>query len=170
MIFTRYLASSLMLAVLLFSFSGIAPAAGSPQGGRFSFTLYGYTVMGDLTNGIITHDGNVQMQMSINQTFSTSAGTAQISGTGVWIGSTNFVTVDGSIGNVKGTVEACAVSFCQSAAFTGSGSWTGTLTWSKAAGLQGSGTFRGTLSVASANITQTTPVQVTGNWTAPFVI
>lgn len=170
MIGSRSISVTLILAIVLLSTANTALTAGDSATGTFAFTLYGYTITGDLTNGIITHEGDVQMQMSIDQTVSTSMGTVHITGNGVWNGNTNFAVLDGFIGNVKGTVNACALFVCRNANFTGSGSWTGILTWSRAAGSQGSGTFQGTLNLSGANITQTRSLPVSGNWTATFEI
>lgn len=170
MISLRAISVPVIVAIVLLALSRSALAIGSSGIGTFTFVLYGYNVNGDLTNGIITHEGDVQMQMSIDQTISITNGTVHITGNGVWNGNTNFSVFGGSISDVKGTVHACVLIACQTANFTGSGSWTGTLSWSKSAGSQGTGTFQVTLSVTGANITQTESLPVSGNWTATFAI
>lgn len=162
--------SALTLVVLLFSISGCVLVSGDSKNGIFTFAMYGYTVTGDLTDAIITHEGNVRLQMSIDQTIPTTNGTLHIVGNGVWNGKTDFAVLSGSIGNVKGTVQACLLSFCQNANFTGSGIWTGTLAWSRVSGLQGSGEFQGTLNPTGPSLALTKPVPVSGNWTATFAI
>jgi hypothetical protein len=162
--------SVLALAILFVSISSGILVSGDSKNGTFTFTMYGYTVTGDLTNAIITHEGAVQMQMSIDQTIPTTMGTAHITGNGIWSGQTNFALFDGSIENVKGTIQACLLGACQNADFTGGGSWSGTLAWSKISGSQGSGTFQGTLNLTGASRTPAHPVSVSGNWTAAFTI
>jgi hypothetical protein len=106
--------------------------------------------------------------MSVDQTISTSYGPVQVSGDGIWIGETDFHAISGVIENVTGTIQACAVFYCQTADFTGNGTWGGTMSWSSTAGSQGSGTFQGTLNFTGIQINQTGPVQISGNWTAAF--
>jgi hypothetical protein len=158
----------MLLLVPLVTISGVALVSGSPANGSFTFTVNGYTVTGQLTDATIEHGGTVQMLMSIDQTVSTSYGAAHITGSGVWSGETNFQNVNGAIGNLSGTVQVCAVFYCQNADFTGSGTWGGTLSWSSGAESQGSGTFQGTLNFSGSQITQNGPVPVSGNWTAYF--
>jgi hypothetical protein len=166
------ISSRLIYAVLLLiplSLLSAAPMVSSDAtSGSFTFMVDGYRVTGELTNAVITHGGQVQMQMSIDQSYSTSYGVVHITGSGVWSGETDFQTLNGAIGNVVGTVQACAVFYCQNGDYTGSGSWQGGMTWSSDAGTQGSGTFGGTLTFTGQQINQTGPVPVSGNWTAVF--
>jgi len=106
--------------------------------------------------------------MSIDQSISTSYGVVHITGTGVWSGETDFQSFNGAIGNVVGTVQACALFTCQTGDFTGTGSWTGTMIWSSTAGSQGSGTFQGTLDFTGLQTSQAGSVPIAGNWTANF--
>jgi hypothetical protein len=107
------------------------------------------------------------MLMTIDQSISTSYGAAQVTGTGIWSGETNFQVVSGEIGNVAGKIQVCAVFYCQNAAFTGSGTWSGTLLASPGVGPQGSGTFGGMLNISGLP-TANGPVPISGNWTATF--
>jgi hypothetical protein len=136
----------------------------------FTFSFDGYTVSGVLTDAIITHEGTVQLQMSIDQTISTATGVAHIVGNGVWNGKTDFAVFNGLIENVKGMVQACLLFVCQSADFTGSGSWTGMLAWSKISGSEASGTFQVTLNFTGSSPAPTGPVSFPGNWKATFTI
>jgi len=166
----RLIAVVLIAATILLSVSGGTIVIGDGTAGTFTFTVQGYTVTGTLTNGIVTH-GNVQLQMSIDQSLTTSYGTLQITGTGVWDGRTDFQTFSGTIDNVQGTIQACALLACQNIDFTGTGTWTGTMAaWNSTAGSVGSGTFQGTLNFTGAEITQTGPEAVSGTWSAPFEI
>jgi len=170
MVSSRQWISALILTILLSSVPNSVLVSGSSRNGSFTFTMSGYTVTGDLTNAIITHEGTVKLQMLIDQTISVSNVTVHIVGSGVWSGKTNFATFKGSIGNVKGAVQVCMQSACQSANFTGSGIWAGVLSWSRTLGSQGSGIFQGTLNLTASSPTPTKPVPVSGNWTATFVI
>jgi hypothetical protein len=152
----------------VFFLSGVVVVSSASGSGSFTFTVDGYTVTGELTGAAIGHGGPVQMLMSIDQTISTSYGSVQVTGNGVWVGETDFHAINGVIENVAGMVQACAVFYCQNAEFTGSGTWSGTMAWSNTAGSQGSGTFEGTLSFTGQQINQTGPVPVSGNWTAVF--
>lgn len=164
----KLISASLLLLISLFSLPGVVAVSSASGSGSFTFTVDGYTVTGDLTGAAIGHGGPVQMLMSIDQTISTSYGTVQVSGGGVWIGETDFHAINGVIENVTGTVQACAVFYCQNADFTGNGTWGGTMAWSNTAGSQGSGTFDGTLSFTGQQINQTGPVPISGNWAAAF--
>jgi len=108
------------------------------------------------------------MLMTIDQTISTSYGTAHVEGSGVWSGETDFQSIGGVVGNLAGTVQACAVFYCQNVAFTGNGTWSGTISWSGGVGSQGSGTFEGALNFSGPQISQKGPVLISGNWTATF--
>jgi hypothetical protein len=167
----RLIAVLLVTATILLSVSGGTIVTGDGTGGTFTFTVQGYTITGTLTSGIVTHGGYVQLQMSIDQSLTTSYGTLQITGTGVWDGRTDFQTFSGTIDNVQGTIQACALLACQNVDFTGSGTWTGTMAaWNRTAGSVGSGTFQGTLNFTGSAITPTGPEVVSGTWTAPFEI
>jgi hypothetical protein len=142
---------------------------GGSANGSFTFTVSGYTVTGELTDAKIEHGGAVQMLMTVDQTISTSYGAANVTGSGIWSGVTDFQDVSGSIGDLGGTIQVCAVFYCQTASFTGSGTWSGTLAWSTGAGSQGSGTFEGTLNFSGLpSGISNGPVSVSGNWTATF--
>jgi hypothetical protein len=166
----KWISISLILATMVTSLSASSVAAGDVRTGAFTFNLNGYSIMGYLNDGVITHEGNVEMQMSINETIPISLGSVKVTGVGVWSGSTNFATLDGSIGNVNGQLQACMLVACQTQEFTGSGTWTGTLTWSEAYGSQAYGTFAGTIDLNGTNATQEAQVPVSGNWTATFLI
>jgi len=170
MIALRWVPVSMILATIVMSLSVGGHVTGDVRTGAFTFSLNGNTVTGDLNDGVITHEGNVEMQMSINETIPISLGSVQVTGVGNWTGNTNFAVLNGSIDNVTGQVRACIVGACQTQEFTASGTWTGTLTWSKAYGSQGYGTFDGTINMTGANSTQEAPVPVSGNWTATFLI
>jgi hypothetical protein len=162
--------STLLMTILLLSVPNSVLVSGSSRNGNFTFTMSGYTVAGDLTNAIITHEGAVQLQMLIDQTITVPNATVHIIGSGIWNGKTDFATFKGSIGSVKGTVQACLQSSCQSANFTGTGIWEGTLSWSRTFGSQGSGTFQGTLNLTGPSPTPTNLIPVSGSWTATFAI
>jgi hypothetical protein len=168
MVGSKLVSASMLALILVVSLSAAVVVSGDSQNGTFTFSAEGYTVTGDLTDAAIAHGGSVQMLMSIDQMITTSYGSVHITGNGAWTGKTDFQTFNGVIGNVAGTVQACAVFACQNADFTGNGTWTGTMTWSGTAGSQGSGTFDGTLIFTGAQINGTVPVAVSGNWTASF--
>jgi hypothetical protein len=168
MIASKLFFVTLLVAITLIPLFGAATVAGEGGTGTFTFTLNGYKISGDFTNGRITHEGNVQMLMSIDQTVPISFGSIHITGSGIWTGTTNFATMDGSIENVNGTVQVCVTAGCENANFTGSGSWTGSLTWSRTYGSEGSGSFLGELNEVGVNATQSAAVPVSGNWTATF--
>ena len=165
---SRLIAAILLVLVPLVPISGLIVVSGDPANGSFTFTVNGYSVTGELTDATVEHGGAVQMLMSIDQSISTSYGVAQVTGNGVWSGETNFQEVHGAIGNLSGTIQVCAVFYCQNADFTGTGTWSGTISWSSGTGSQGSGTFEGTLNFSGSQITQNGPVPVSGNWTAYF--
>ena len=167
---SKKLVSVLTLGIiLLFILSGVADTANA-RIGSFTFSYDKYSVTGDLTNAIITHEGAIQLQMSIDQTISTSIAPVHIIANGVWVGKTDFVVLNGSIENVKGTVRACLLTLCQGGNFTGTGSWTGTLVWSRSFGSQGVGTFKGNLNVTGSTPSLTGQVPVSGNWSAVLPI
>jgi len=159
---------AILVLIPLISMSGVAVVGGGSASGSFTFTVNGYTLTGSLTNARIEHGGAVQMLMSIDQTISTSYGEAHVTASGVWSGETNFRNVNGAIGNLAGTIQVCAIFYCQNADFTGSGTWAGILSWNNSAGSQGSGTFEGTLNLSGLQMTQNGPVPISGNWTATF--
>ena len=165
---SKLIPATLLLLTVFASLWGIAVVGGDSRSGSFSFRVDGYTVTGDLTNAAVEHGGAVQMLMSIDQTVTTSYGVVHITGNGVWSGQTNFQAVNGAIGNVAGTVQACAVFYCQNADFTGAGTWMGTLIWSSDAGSQGSGSFQGALTFSGQGVNETGAVPISGNWTATF--
>lgn len=161
----------LILAVALSSHGVASSNINSSNGsGVFTFTVYGYTVNGDLTGASVGHGGTVQMLMTIDQTVAIPNGTIRITGNGAWNGMTDLQTLNGEINNVQGSLHACINSVCQDADFTGDGTWAGTMTWSQENGSQGSGTFQGALTFSGAQINQTGSVPISGNWTAPFAI
>lgn len=164
---SKLISASALLLLPLVSLCGVSVVGGEPANGSFTFTLSGYTVTGELTDATIGHGGAVQMLMTIDQAVSTSSGPAHVTGSGVWSGETNFQEVNGEIGDLAGSVPVCAGSYCQAAGFTGSGTWSGTISWSGGAGSQGSGTFEVTLNV-SGSLTRNGPVPISGNWTATF--
>ena len=168
MVDSKLIPVSMLALILAVSLLGAVVVSSDPQNGTFSFGVEGYTVTGDLTDAVIGHGGSVQMLMSIDQVITTSYGSVHITGSGVWSGETDFQTFNGVIGNVAGTVQACAVFACQNADFTGNGTWTGTMIWSRTAGSQGSGTFEGSLIFTGAQINGTASAPVSGNWTASF--
>ena len=168
MVDSRFLACMALLLVPLVALSGQATVGGSPANGSFTFTVSGYTVTGELTDATIEHGGAVQMLMSIDQSIPTSYGTAKVTASGVWSGETNFQQINGAIGNLSGTIQVCAIFYCQNADFTGTGTWQGSLSWSSSSGSEGSGIFGATLSVSGSQITGNGPVPVSGNWTAYF--
>ena len=159
--------ASLIILILVIAVSG-NPVSSDPQNGAFAFSVEGYTITGSLTGASIGHGGLVQMLMTIDQTIPITNGTVHITGNGVWSGITNYQSLSGQITNVQGTVQACVLSVCQNADFTGNGTWGGTMTWSKTAGSQGSGTFQGSLVFTGSQLNQTGPVPISGNWTASF--
>jgi len=160
----------LIVLTLALAFTGRTVASNQIGSGVVTFSVYGYSVNGELTDASVTHGGGVQMLMSIDQSISILNGTVQITGNGLWSGTTNLQTLSGDIGNVQGTLQACLLTTCRSATFTGSGTWAGTMTWSKVTGSQGSGTYQGTLTFAGSQINQTGPVPISGNWTASFAV
>jgi hypothetical protein len=171
MLSSRLISAVFFLLIPLVFISGATVVSSDSTSGSFTFTVEGYTVTGDLTDATIGHGGVVQMLMSIDQTISTSYGAVHITGNGVWSGETDFQSFNGAIGNVAGTVQACAVFYCQNADFTGSGSWTGIVTLSNTSGAQGSGTFVGMLNFSGQQISQSGssgPAPISGNWTATF--
>jgi hypothetical protein len=168
MVDRKLISAASLLLISVFFLSGVVVVSSASGSGSFTFTVDGYTVTGELTGAAIGHGGPVQMLMSIDQTISTSYGSVQVTGNGVWVGETDFHAINGVIENVAGMVQACAVFYCQNAEFTGGGTWSGTMAWSNTAGSQGSGTFEGTLSFTGQQINQTGPVPVSGNWTAAF--
>jgi hypothetical protein len=164
----KLISASILMLISLVFLSGVVVVGSASGSGSFTFTVDGYTVTGDLTGAAIGHGGPVQMLMSIDQTISTSYGTVQVTGDGIWSGETDFHAINGVIENVTGTVQACAVFYCQSVDFTGNGTWGGTMAWSNIAGSQASGTFEGTLNFTGQEINQTGPVPISGSWTAAF--
>jgi hypothetical protein len=164
----KLISASILMLISLFFLSGVVVASSASGTGSFTFTVDGYTVSGDLTGAAVGHGGPVQMLMSIDQTITTSYGTVQITGAGIWSGETDFRSINGVIENVTGTAQACAVFYCQNVDFTGNGTWVGTMSWSNAAGAQGSGTFEGSLNLTGQQVNQTGPVPISGNWTAAF--
>jgi hypothetical protein len=168
MVDSKLLSASLLVLVIVVFLSGAIVVSGEPASGSFTFTVEGYAVTGDLTGATIAHGGSVEMLMSIDQSISTSYGVVHITGNGVWSGETDFQALNGAIGNVVGAVQACALFTCQNADFTGTGTWTGIMTWNSTAGSQGSGTFEGTLNFTGQQINQTAQVPISGNWTAAF--
>ena len=168
MVDSKLIVAAILVLIPLVSISGLASVGGDSTSGRFTFTVDGYTVTGDLTDARVEHGGAVQMLMSIDQTISTSYGEAHITGSGVWSGETDFQHVNGAIGNLAGTIQVCAIFYCQNADFTGSGTWAGILSWNNSAGSQGSGTFEGTLNLSGLQVAQNGPVPISGNWTATF--
>jgi len=168
MVNSKLISASMLALIIVASLSSIVVVSSDPQNGTFTFSVEGYTVTGDLTDAAIGHGGSVQMLMSIDQMITTSYGTVHITGNGAWSGETDFQTFNGVIGNVAGTVQACAIFACQNADFNGNGTWTGTMIWSSTAGSQGSGTFEGTLLFTGGQINGTASVPVSGNWTATF--
>jgi len=168
MVVSKLIAASMFALILVVSLSGAVVVSSDSNNGTFTFGVEGYTVTGDLSEAAIGHGGSVQMLMSIDQMITTSYGSVHVTGSGAWSGETDFQSFNGVIGNVAGTVQACAVFACRSADFTGNGTWTGTMMWSSTAGSQGSGTFEGTLIFTGAQINGTASVPVSGNWTATF--
>jgi hypothetical protein len=166
----KLISASLIALILAVALSGRAVVSSNNSSGVFTFTVYGYMVTGDLTDTSISHGGIVQMLMTIDQTIPIPNGTVHITGNGAWSGITDLQTLSGEITNVQGSVYACVLLACQNADFTGNGTWVGTMTWSKAAGSQGSGTFQGALIFSGSQVNQTGPVPVSGNWTASFAI
>lgn len=169
----KLISASLIALILAVALSGrgvVSSDVSSNSNGVFTFTVYGYTVNGDLTGASVSHGGMVQMSMTIDQTVPIPNGTVHITGNGVWNGVTDLQTLNGEITNVQGSVHACVLSTCQDADFTGNGTWAGTMTWSKDTGSQGSGTFQGALNFSGPQVNQTGPVPISGNWTAPFAI
>jgi len=170
----KILSASLVALILAVALSGHGVVSSDISTGNssgvFTFTVYGYTVNGDLTDASVSHGGNVQMLMTIDQTVPITNGTVQITGSGAWNGMTDLQTLNGDISNVQGSVHACVLSVCQNADFTGNGTWSGTMTWSQATGSQASGTFQGALTFSGPQVNQTAPVPVSGNWTASFAI
>jgi len=164
----RWIPSFLIVWILLLSLSGGTIVAGRAGIGNFEFSLNGYTLTGTLTNGTITHDGHVAMQMSVDQTIPISDGSILVTATGVWSGTTNFAIITGSIANVKGNIYACISGQCKNGNYTGSGSWVGTFKWNKTQGSVASGTFQGELNILNAPPAQSAPFPVTGNWTTTF--
>jgi hypothetical protein len=166
----KLISFSLIALILAVALSGHVVVGSDNSSGVFTFTVYGYTVTGDLTDASVTHGGIVQMLMTMDQTIPITNGTVHITGNGAWSGMTDFQTLNGEISNVQGSVQACVLLACQNAAFTGNGTWVGTMTWSKATGSQGSGTFQGALTFSGPQVNQTGPVPVSGNWTSSFAI
>ena len=165
---SRLISAAMLLLVPLIAITGVAVVGGGPANGSFTLAINGITVTGDLTNASIEHGGAVQMMMAIDQTVSTSYGAAHVTANGIWSGETDFQNVNGVIGGVVGSVQVCAVFNCENATFTGSGTWSGTMSWSSSTGSQGSGTFEGTLNVSGLPTPENGPVPVSGNWTATF--
>jgi len=150
--------------------SGNGVVSNGTGSGAFTFTVYGYMVTGVLTGASVTHGGIVQMLMTIDQTIPIANGTVHITGNGAWSGTTDLQNLNGQINNVQGSVQACVLQTCQNAAFTGGGTWSGTMVWSQTAGSQASGTFQGTLNFSGSQVNQTGPIPVSGNWTASFAV
>jgi hypothetical protein len=166
----KLISASLIALALMVALSGNGVVSSGAGSGAFTFTVYGYTVTGDLTGASVTHGGIVQMLMTIDQMIPIANGTVHITGNGVWSGMTNLQNLNGEINNVQGSVQACVLQTCQNAAFTGSGTWAGTIAWSQTTGSQASGTFQGALNFSGPQVNQTGPVPVSGNWTASFAI
>ena len=156
------------VAVLLFTvILGATVVTGHSTNGSFTFTVAGYTVSGNLSSATVAHGGAVQMLMTIDQNVPTSYGTVHVTGSGVWSGQTDFQTVSGAIGNLAGTIQACFLFSCQNGDFTGTGTWSGTLSPASSGESQGSGTFQGTINISGLS-TQNGPATISGNWTSTF--
>jgi putative copper export protein len=168
MLQSRLLSASLIVVTLAVLLSGNVVTSSQVGSGVVTFTVYGYTVNGVLTGAAVGHGGGVQMLMAIDQAISIPNGTVHVAGNGVWSGTTNLQTLNGEISNVQGSVQACLNQTCQTANFSGDGTWAGSLTWSKSAGAQGTGTYEGALTFTGSQINQTGPVPISGNWTASF--
>ena len=166
----KLISASLIVVILAIALSVRTVASNQITSGAFSFSLYGYTVNGQLTDASVGHGGGVQMQMSIDQTITVPNGTVHITGSGVWGGITDLQTLSGDVSNVQGNVQACLLTSCTTATFTGSGTWSGTITWSQSTGAKGSGTYQGTLTFTGSQVNQTSPVPISGNWTASFPV
>ena len=132
--------------------------------GYFTVTANGPPITGQLTNSVI-HQSTVTMTMVIDQNLPTKIGTVHIVGNGLWNGSVNNSTLTGTIGNVQGSAQACfLIIFCQTADFTGTGTWTGTLNDVAS----GSGTFQGTLTFTGSPFAPSGPVPISGTWETSF--
>jgi len=162
------MAALLLSLIVVLSACGVVMVTGESPAGSFVFTVDGYTVRGILTQGEILHGGRVRMLMTIDQTISTQYGSVQLTGTGIWVGETDFHSVNGQVTDVVGTLQACVIFYCQNGNFSGNGVWTGSMGWNSATGLQGSGPFRGVLTLSGLNQTET--VGVAGNWTDSFQV
>jgi hypothetical protein len=137
-----------------------------PGAGSFSFTLKGYTVVGQLVNATIHADKSVTLRMVVDDTLQTFVGGVPINGTGDWEGTVNGTVLTGTIANVSGTLQACIFFFCGQADYVGNGTWTGTLT-----GSQGSGTFRGVITFTRSSLPQipvNQSIPVSGSWSSTF--
>jgi hypothetical protein len=164
MMFSRSSVAILTSVVLLLSISTLT--TGNPATGNFTTSIEGYAVTGSLTD-VTGHQSGVKLLMSIDQAFSTTAGSVHILGNGVWNGEVTDSIIVGSIDNVNGSVHACVQFVCQDTTFTGSGNWTGTVTVSSGSP-KGSGTFQATLNFPNFNAASTVPVS--GNWTSALNI
>ena len=166
MMFSRSSIAILASVVLLLSISNSALRTGNPATGSFTTSIEGYAVTGSLTD-VTGHQSGVKLLMSIDQSFSTTAGSVHIVGNGVWNGEVTDSIIVGSIDNVNGSVHACVQFVCQDTTLTGSGNWTGTVAISSGSP-QGSGTFQATLNFQKFNPPSTIPVS--GNWTSTLNI
>jgi len=157
----------LCLALMLAFFPAMVYAQYAPSVGSFAFTLQGYTVQGQLSNGVINSDNSVSMAMSIDDSLQTSIGAVPVTGNGEWAGTVNGTTVSGTIENVSGSIQVCYFFFfCGYANYVGNGTWAGTLS-----GEQGAGTFNGLITFTSSSFSQVPlnqPIPVSGNWNSSF--
>jgi len=181
----KAIASSLFLLMALTLL--LAPSVRAqvgPGAGSFSFTVNGLTVQGQLSNVILYADNSVTMTMSVDEDLlQTPIGPLPLRGSGQWYGAVaSGGTLWGTIENIKGTAEICAVlSFpilsCAYAEFIGNGVWVGTLS-----GSQGTGTLQGVITFTSfpypqsyrlydssnAPIIVGQPIPMTGTWNSTF--
>jgi hypothetical protein len=153
---------SLAAGLLIFPVTVNAQAGG----GSFQFSVRGWTVSGYLYNAVVQSNGNVTLQMAINNYVDTPIGYLPVNGTGVWEGVRSGTGLSGTVQNVTGTVYACYIFWCGDTSFIGAGQWRGTLNGSSASGL-----FSGTITFTSSPFSQiplNTPQPVTGTWNAQF--
>jgi hypothetical protein len=152
--------STAVLFVLIVTAANLVHA---DQNGHFTVTAQGPPITGQLTNSVI-HQSTVTMTMVIDQGLPTKMGTVHIVGNGLWTGIMNNSTLTGTIGDVQGSAQACFLIFCQTADFTGTGTWTGTLNDAAS----GSGTFQGTLTFTGSPFAPSGPVPISGTWETSF--